>query len=486
MNLHMREYSSPGEQRPISQLRRNPSHHTMQNFFSSASRTLLDTHNEYLNSNPEFNLKQEKRKISASIGNSRNQSRYKNSTPNTHITIDSNRATQDIQILPRFSAKGNKVYKAKSQKREVEDIRHGNFLQTKGDSTASFMKKFHIRTIKGVTVKSPDAETTQKSARHYPEASENNNQANQASGKPILLKDRFIAKSKPRSNNNFFEKTDSLLKNLEKLKTHSFKQSNGPTYNIQHQIGKGSYAIVYLANDPIEGVNYAVKIYNKTKMGSLIRRSIIASEIEVLGAISHENIVKFYKSTHTLHEIHLIFELVKGISLGSWVRSHSSGAVPEDEARPILRKILSALAYLHSKRICHRDIKLENVLLDADLNPKLIDFGFSSFENEHASLTLFCGTPNYMSPEIVSKTPYSGAQSDSWAFGVLCYRVLVGNFPFYNPNSAELNKNILSLNYRIPSFLSASARRVIESLLVLKPSNRVSLERLKNFDFFCY
>jgi len=484
MNLHTREFSLPGEQRPISHLRLKPSHYTMQNFFSDASRTLFDTHNEYLNSNPDFNSKPEKRKTSPSVGNSRNPSRYKNSNRHTHIKIDSNHTNQEAQIVPSFASDTHKTYKPIGQKQEHDGIKCSNFFQFQGDSTTSIMKKFTIRTIKGLSAKPLDSQINQKSARICVESNENSNAATLASGKNMLLKGRLVSKNKV-GPNNFIEKTDSLLKNLEKLKTHSFKPTSSPAYIIQHQIGKGSYATVYLANDSIEGVSYAVKIYNKTKMGSLIRRSIIANEIEVLEAISHENIVRFYKSTHTLHEIHLIFELVKGISLGSWVRSHSSGTVSEDEARPILRKILNALVYLHSNRICHRDIKLENVLLDADLNPKLIDFGFSSFEHEQSNQTLFCGTPNYMSPEIVSKMPYSGAQSDSWAFGVLCYRILTGNFPFYNPNSAELNKNILSLNYRIPNFLSSSARRVIESLLIIKPWKRVSLERLKNFDFFC-
>ena len=96
----------------------------------------------------------------------------------------------------------------------------------------------------------------------------------------------------------------------------------------------------------------------------------------------------------------------------------------------MFKAIVSAIAYCHSKQICHRDIKLENILLDEQGNPKLIDFGFSTCIPNDKKVKIFCGTPSYMSPEIVQKIEYNGPPADVWALGVLLYALLTGTFPF--------------------------------------------------------
>lgn len=89
-----------------------------------------------------------------------------------------------------------------------------------------------------------------------------------------------------------------------------------------------------------------------------------------------------------------------------------------------------ALAHCHNQNICHRDIKLENVLVDEKDNVKLIDFGFSLKCNNKTRLVSFCGTPPYMSPELSAKNPYNGQSSDVWALGVALYLMTTGKFPF--------------------------------------------------------
>ena len=91
---------------------------------------------------------------------------------------------------------------------------------------------------------------------------------------------------------------------------------------------------------------------------------------------------------------------------------------------------MSSIEYIHSKQICHRDIKLENILLDENNNPKLIDFGFSTCIPNDQKYKMFCGTPSYMGPEIVNKKEYTGPPADIWALGVLLYALICGTFPF--------------------------------------------------------
>ena len=102
--------------------------------------------------------------------------------------------------------------------------------------------------------------------------------------------------------------------------------------------------------------------------------------------------------------------------------------------------MVSALAYCHERHVAHRDVKLENFMLDDRKNVKLIDFGFSCCSDKH--LKIFCGTPSYMSPEIVSKKDYSGPQADAWALGVVLYVFLTGHFPFKAPSDRELYRKI--------------------------------------------
>jgi serine/threonine protein kinase len=102
----------------------------------------------------------------------------------------------------------------------------------------------------------------------------------------------------------------------------------------------------------------------------------------------------------------------------------------EKSAKIYFRQLVQAIAYCHRQNICHRDIKLENILINEEGRIKLIDFGFSQMCNNKTRLSIHCGTPPYMSPEITSKSTYNGQKSDVWALGVSLYLMLHGKFPF--------------------------------------------------------
>lgn len=123
-------------------------------------------------------------------------------------------------------------------------------------------------------------------------------------------------------------------------------------------------------------------------------------------------------------------EYVGKNSLHSYLRSKNGRRLDEPEAKRVYTQICQAISYCHSKNIAHRDLKLENILIDDDNNVKVIDFGFSICVKPDQTLNIFCGTPSYMAPEIVSKRNYKGFATDVWALGILLFALLCGHFPF--------------------------------------------------------
>jgi serine/threonine protein kinase len=138
-------------------------------------------------------------------------------------------------------------------------------------------------------------------------------------------------------------------------------------------------------------------------------------------------------------------EYISGIPLSSYLKGQPGSCIIERDAKKIFQPLVDSVRYLHSINVSHRDIKLENVLLDGRLLPKLIDFGFATCIFDKAKI--FCGTPSYMSPEIVLKTEYRGEPADVWALGVLLYVMLTGIFPFKGQTDKELYKKIVASDY---------------------------------------
>lgn len=247
-------------------------------------------------------------------------------------------------------------------------------------------------------------------------------------------------------------------------------------YKIGMQIGRGADSVVKSGVHKSSGRRVAIKVYKKEKLTSLQRRKCLEQEIKVMRAVEHPNIVKLYDAVETAKEIYIIMEFIKGRSLLKYVKSQPGKRLGESEAAHILSQILSALRYCHSHNIAHRDIKLENVILDDSLNAKLIDFGFSAFELVPKKLRTFCGTPSYLSPEIVARREHSGPPTDMWALGVLLYAMLCGRFPFRGASEGELFREIVMGTCGVPSFVSEAGKRLIVRLLRYEPERRLSAE----------
>lgn len=181
--------------------------------------------------------------------------------------------------------------------------------------------------------------------------------------------------------------------------------------------------------------------------------------------------------THEI-QINLVMEFVGSDSLHSYLKSKPDRRLEESEAKRIFQQVISAVSYMHERNFVHRDIKLENILMDDKLNTKIIDFGFSIYIPPDKKLSIFCGTPQYMSPEIVAKKEYFGSPADVWATGILLFVMLVGSFPFRAADEKKLYQKILKSEFLVPAHVSSAAENLLRRLLHQSPTDRITAEEV--------
>ncbi|CAK5073426.1 unnamed protein product [Meloidogyne enterolobii] len=192
--------------------------------------------------------------------------------------------------------------------------------------------------------------------------------------------------------------------------------------------------------------------------------------------LDHPNIVKLYQVIENETTLYLVMEYASGGELFDYLVAH--GRMKEKEARAKFRQIVSAVQYLHSKNVIHRDLKAENLLLDSAMNIKIADFGFSNTFSPGNKLDTFCGSPPYAAPELFQGKKYDGPEVDVWSLGVILYTLVSGSLPFDGQNLKELRERVLRGKYRVPFYLSTDCENLVKKFLVLNPARRGTLETI--------
>jgi serine/threonine protein kinase len=200
----------------------------------------------------------------------------------------------------------------------------------------------------------------------------------------------------------------------------------------------GSFAKVQLATHVIVKVPVALKMIFKSDIKDPYVAKNLEREYRILSMLSHPNIIQLLEVCNTKSLYILALEYVPGAQTLADVIS-TYGALSESSVHPLARQMISALCYLHFKNILHRDLKLENILVDKEIRQcKLIDFGLSNFWHQGKEMQTFCGSPEYAAPELFMKESY-GPAVDTWSFGVLLFAMTLGHVPF---EEMELQKLI--------------------------------------------
>ncbi|RWR88852.1 CBL-interacting serine/threonine-protein kinase 7-like protein [Cinnamomum micranthum f. kanehirae] len=218
-------------------------------------------------------------------------------------------------------------------------------------------------------------------------------------------------------------------------------------YELGRLLGCGTFAKVYHARSLEDGLGVAIKVIDKSRIVNATMETLIMREVSAMRRLNHPNIVR-------LHE--------------------------EAVARRYFQQLVSALHFCHSNGVAHRDVKLENLLLDQEGNLKVSDFGLSALTEQlkDGLLHTACGTPAYTAPEVIRRKGYDGTKADAWSCGIILFVLLAGFLPFDDANIAMMYRKIQRKELEFPPWFSRPIRWIISRLLDPNPDTRITIEAL--------
>ncbi|XP_054824623.1 serine/threonine-protein kinase SRK2I-like [Prosopis cineraria] len=257
-------------------------------------------------------------------------------------------------------------------------------------------------------------------------------------------------------------------------------------YDFVRDIGSGNFGVARLMRDKLTKELVAVKYIERgDKIDENVKREIINHR-----SLRHLNIVRFKEVILTPTHLAIVMEYASGGEL--FERICSAGRFPEDEARFFFQQLISGVSYCHAMQVCHRDLKLENTLLDGSPAPrlKICDFGYSKSSVLHSQPKSTVGTPAYIAPEVLLRQEYDGKIADVWSCGVTLYVMLVGSYPFEDPHEPKdfrkTIQRVLSVQYSIPDIvqISPECRDLISRIFVFDPAERITIPEILNHEWF--
>ncbi|XP_064613402.1 LOW QUALITY PROTEIN: serine/threonine-protein kinase 36-like [Liolophura sinensis] len=250
-------------------------------------------------------------------------------------------------------------------------------------------------------------------------------------------------------------------------------------YHVLELIGEGSFGKVYKGRKKYTGQVVALKFIPKTGKAEKELRSL-RREIEIMRGLHHENIIEMLDHFETDKEVVVVTDYAEG---ELFQILEDDGSLPEEQVRSIACQLVSALFYLHSHRILHRDMKPQNILLGKGGTVKLCDFGFArSMSCNTLVLTSIKGTPLYMSPELVEEKPYDHT-ADLWAVGCILYELYTGTPPFYTNSIFQLVSLIIKDPVKWPKTMTPAFKDFLQGLLTKDNRHRLAWPDLLHHPF---
>ncbi|CAD8120458.1 unnamed protein product [Paramecium sonneborni] len=260
-------------------------------------------------------------------------------------------------------------------------------------------------------------------------------------------------------------------------------------YIPQQVLGIGAFSQVQIVQNLQTKQLVAAKFLNKIREGksNLERMNDIINEIQILYRLNHPNIVKIKEIYDKTNQIVIIHEYVDGQTLERFINEHGT-QLNQTEIQSIMRQILLAVIYIHEQGLLHRDIKPDNIMIDKNLNIKLIDFGLATKQGSPLCIQK-CGTPGYIAPEIIySQKPQYNNKCDIFSLGVVFYKLITSQDLFQQSQLDNLqycyNENILSLNHLIEYHISDSCFDLLSSMLSYDKNKRINAKQSLQHNYF--
>ena len=269
-------------------------------------------------------------------------------------------------------------------------------------------------------------------------------------------------------------------------------------------LGEGSYSTVLLAKDRQTSKEYAIKVLDKRHIIKEKKVKYVNIEKDTLNRLTdHPGVVKLYYTFQDERSLYFVLDVASGGELLGVLKRMTT--FDEECTRFYCAQILDTVEYMHSRGVIHRDLKPENILMDDRMHTKITDFGTAKIlgppkrsragsngvplpgdppeGSEDNRAQSFVGTAEYVSPELLTEKS-AGKASDLWAFGCIVYQLLAGRPPFKAANEYLTFQKIVALEYTFPRGFPPVARDLVERLLVLDPSRRLTIDHIKNHEFF--
>lgn len=266
-------------------------------------------------------------------------------------------------------------------------------------------------------------------------------------------------------------------------------------YEPKEVLGRGVSSTVRRCVEKETGKEYAAKIIDISsddETSSVCTKEATLREIQILKIVAgHSYIIELHDVFESSTFIFLVFELCKNGELFDYLTNVV--ALSEKKTKTVMKQLLEAVEFIHSKHIVHRDLKPENILLDDNFNVKITDFGFAHILNANEKLTELCGTPGYLAPELLRASMYENAEGyskevDLWACGVIMFTLLVGFPPFWHRKQMVMLRNIMEGKYEFfsPEWddITESPKDLIRKFLIVDPKQRITATEALQHDFF--
>ncbi|KAI8491672.1 spermatid differentiation [Branchiostoma belcheri] len=299
----------------------------------------------------------------------------------------------------------------------------------------------------------------------------------------IHLQNRIKIGALPSKRIKSSPKVEIYREKMSNIRDEDVLQKYG--YRLGVTLGDGSYGCVKRAFSVRLEKDVAVKIINKRVAGKDFLQRFLPRELAIVQRLNHPNIVKVYQIIDTPDKVYTVMEEAPHGDLLEYVQTR--GAMSERRARETFRELAEAVSYCHAQDICHRDLKCENILLDAHGHVKLTDFGFArdTPSDDRGRPTLsqtYCGSAAYASPEVLRGKPYQPSSYDIWSLGVVLYIMVCGTMPFDDSNVRKMLRKQMDrkLNYSSTRVISQECKFLIAQMLTPDASQRVTIDQVLN------